>query len=351
MPYCRKCGTRLDADARFCQKCGTPVLTYAPPPPPPRPYRRSPVTVVVIAVIAILIVVVVVAVVAFAPLSPFNFSSTNQDSHSGINTLNLNFQASNAQVNVLTENVTDKNILVWVYATGSKGILSPGKPIEVAFIKETANDVLTINSKVTQTAISNVKVTCNIYVNPALNLNLNVTSETGQVSLTADSAAKLQSVTLNSNTGEVQANLQNNVTVWGNVTLKTQTGNIFYRMDQANTIGNQTVALQSSTGSISPDITQTKVFGGNLLVNAQTSTGTINLGLQIDGYVGARIVSQTNLGTIRLQNVQSFSGNKSPIQSNNYPSTCNIDIINHTELGGINIDAAYLGSNGPVIKN
>ena len=350
MPYCRKCGTKLDADARFCQKCGIPVWTYTPP-PPPRALRKDPVAAIAIAVIAILIVSVVVTVVAFAPISPVNFNETNQDSHSGINTLNLNFQANNAQVNILTENVTDKNIVIWVYATGSRGIFSSDKSVDVTFSNETSNDVLTVNSTVTQMAMSNFKVTCNIYVNPALNLNLNITSETGQISLTADSAAKLQSVSLAATTGEVQANIQNNVTVLGNITLRTQTGNIFYRMDQANTVGNQTVELQCSTGSISADIIQTKVFAGNLQVNTQTNTGSINVGLQIDGYVGARIVSQTNLGTVILQNVENFSGDKSPIQSNNYPSTCNIDINNHTNIGGINISAAYLGSNGPVIRN
>jgi len=25
MPYCRKCGTEMKEDVRFCPKCGTPV--------------------------------------------------------------------------------------------------------------------------------------------------------------------------------------------------------------------------------------------------------------------------------------------------------------------------------------
>ncbi|MCJ7720769.1 MAG: zinc-ribbon domain-containing protein [Candidatus Hadarchaeum sp.] len=29
MPYCKKCGRRLGADAKFCPKCGTPVVAEA----------------------------------------------------------------------------------------------------------------------------------------------------------------------------------------------------------------------------------------------------------------------------------------------------------------------------------
>ena len=37
MPFCMKCGSQLDAAARFCGKCGTPVSTAAAPAQPTAP--------------------------------------------------------------------------------------------------------------------------------------------------------------------------------------------------------------------------------------------------------------------------------------------------------------------------
>ena len=98
------------------------------------------------------------------------------------------------------------------------------------------------------------------------------------------------------------------------------------------------------------DITQTKTLQGNLQVNAATELGSVNVGLQIDGDVGAKIVSQTNLGSIHA-NVQHFSGNQSPIQSDNYPAASNIKINSRTNLGSININAAYQSFVKPSIRN
>ncbi|MCL4429964.1 MAG: hypothetical protein M1167_04345, partial [Chloroflexi bacterium] len=78
--------------------------------------------------------------------------------------------------------------------------------------------------------------------------------------------------------------------------------------------------------------------------------GSVNVGLQIDGAVGAKIISQTNLGSIH-SNLQHFSGSQSPIQSDNYPAASNIEINNRTNLGSININAAYQSSVTPAIRN
>ncbi len=95
----------------------------------------------------------------------------------------------------------------------------------------------------------------------------------------------------------VQANLQN-VTIAGNVTVRTQAGTVDFRTSQILVEGNNTVDLHSNAGSVNMDITQTKTLQGNLQINATTELGSVNVGLVIDGDVGAKIVSQTNLGSI-----------------------------------------------------
>ncbi len=358
MPYCRRCETKLDEDAHFCHKCGTPVATFAPPAAPAtpptqaRPMRKEPLVIAAIALIAILIAAVIVTAVVFAPLYPVNFNQINQDSHPNINTMNLNLQASAAQVDIVTQNGTDKNILIITSAAGSRSIFGSTNLVNVSFTNETVNDVLTVNAKVIDTNgpfAGNLHVTCTVYVNPALNINLNVTTQAGKITLSAEKPATFQSINLQANTGSVEATLQN-ATIAGNLTLETQAGTVYFGMSQANVQGNQTVNLHSNAGSVTMDITQTQTLQGNLQVDAVTDLGTVNVGLQVDRGVGAKIISQTNLGSIH-SNLHNFSGNKSPIQSDNYPAASNIEINDRTNLGSINIKANFLSSTGPNLSN
>ena len=355
LPYCRRCGTKLDDSARFCHKCGTPVLTFATAAPakPSRPLRKEPLVIAAIVLIAILVAAVILTAIVFAPFSPISFNQTNQDSHSSINTLNLNFQANTAQVTLIAQNINNQNILIQTSANGSRSIFGSNNPIEVTFTNQTEGNTLTVNSKVTEAnefpTAGNLHVTCTIYVNPALKLNINVTTQAGSITLIAENSATFQSINLHANAGEVQANLQN-ATIAGDVSLNTQAGTVNFGLRQASLQGNQTVTLHSNAGSVSMDITQTKTLQGNLQVNAVTELGSINVALQIDGDVGAKIISQTNLGSMHL-NVQHFSGNQSPIQSDNYPAASNIEISSRTNLGSINIDASYQSLNGPSLRN
>jgi hypothetical protein len=355
LPYCRRCGSKIEDFARFCQKCGTPVVTLAPAilASPDKPLRKEPLMIAAIVLIAILVIAVVVSAIIFAPFSPISFNQTNQDNQSGINTLNLNFQANTAQVTLITQNINNQNILINTSANGFRSIFGSTNPIEVNFTNQTLGSTLTVNSKVTETeefpTTGNIHVICTIYVNPALKLNINITTQAGSIALLAEKSATFQSINLHANAGEVQANLQN-VTITGEVSLITKAGAINFGLRQSTLQGNQTVTLHSNSGSVGMDITQTKTLQGNLKVNAFTGLGSVSVALQIDGNVGAKIISQANLGGIHLD-LQHFSGNQSSVQSDNYPATSNIEINSTTNLGSININAAYQSSNGPSMKN
>jgi hypothetical protein len=355
LPFCRRCGTKLDDFARFCQKCGIPVVTFAPvePAKPDKPLRKEPLMIAAMLLIAILVAAVIVSAIIFAPFSPLSFSQTNQDSHSGINTLNLNFQANTAQVNIVTQNINNQNILINTTADGFRSIFGATKPIEATFTNQTAGNALTINLKVTEgnefPTTGTLHVTCTIYVNPALKLNINVTTQAGSISLISEKSATFESLTLRANTGEVEANLQN-VTIAGDVSLITKAGTVNFGVRQATLQGNQTVTLHSNAGSVGMDIVQAKTLQGNLNVNAITELGSVNVALQIEGDNGAKIISQTNLGNIHLD-VQNFSGNQSSIQSDNYPAGSSIEVNSRTNLGSININAVYQSSNGSIVRN
>jgi predicted membrane protein len=245
----------------------------------------------------------------------------------------------------MTTQTANNNILIYVSGNGSRSIFGgSGNPLNITFSNQTAGDTLIVDSAVTVegrlSGMANVDI--QIFVNPNLFLNLNVTSDTGRVSFNGDKPITLQNLSLHATTGEVEAQLQTNVTVAGNITLSTTTGAVNYRMSETKIVGNNTLNLKSTTGQVTMDITQTKTLQGNLAVNTETTTGTINVGLVIDGGVAAKITSQTAaFGDINV-NINNFSGNKSPIQSNNYPAASSIEINNHvTGFGSININANY----------
>jgi hypothetical protein len=211
---------------------------------------------------------------------------------------------------------------------------------------------LVVATKVTDTNdlfIRNLYVTCSVYVNPALNLNLNVTTQAGKITLSSEKSATFQSLNLQTNAGDVEATIQN-ATIADNVSFMTYAGTVYFGTNQANVQNNQTVNLQSSAGSTNMDITQTKPLQGNLKVSTVIELGSLNLGLKIDGDVAAKIISLTNFGRIH-SDLQNFSGDQSPIQSNNFPTAGKLEINSQTNLGNININAFYQSSNGPSIRN
>jgi len=356
LPYCRRCGTKLDEDAHFCHKCGTSVATYSYASPaslaPLKPIRNDPVVIGAIVLVSILVVGVVVAALLAAPFSNVTIGQTYQDDTVNVNKLNLNFETNAAQVNVFTQNLTNNNFIIGIQGSASKGIFggNSDSPLQFNLYNDTINGIQTVTVKLEESiAFSRYDVVCNIYLNPALILNINITSQAGQVSLINDKPTILESINLQASAGSVGANFQN-ATIVGNVTLKTQTGTIDFRTSEITVEGNSTVDLHSNAGSVTMDIAQTKPLQGSLQLNASTQLGSVNVGLSIDGDVGAKIISQSNLGNIHT-NLENFSGNQSPVQSDNYPSTSNIEINSRTNLGSININAAYLSRSSPILSN
>ncbi len=360
MTYCQRCGAKLADDAQFCGNCGAPVVkptytspvAYPAPPTPMKPIRKDPLIIGALVLIAILIGGFLIAVLLSAPFATVNINQSYQDNTSGINKLNLNVESQALKINVFTQNVTlNNNFLLTLDGTASKGINGgSGSPIQVTVNNNTVNHELTITMKITQSNVySRYNLNCNLYLNPTLIQSLNVTSQAGQISLTADKPTTFESISLQSSAGTVQANLDN-VTIGGDVTLRTQAGTVDFRTNEAKVEGNNTVTLQTNAGSVDMDITQTSALHGNLRVNAVTDLGSVNVGLVVDDGVGARLTSQTNLGNIHVD-VQHFSGNQSPIQSNNYPAASNIQIDSKTNLGSINIIADYQSSTGPSLSN
>jgi hypothetical protein len=356
MPFCRRCGTKLEEEARFCHKCGTPVFvaTYPAPPPPQtaykpsqmKPWHKDTLVVATISLVSILVVAVVAAALSTAPLGKWDLSESLEDKTEGVKNVSLNFQTNVGQIIIFTQEMGNNNIGIYIQANGSRGLFgNHDNPVNITFDNQTVGDVLTVNSAVhvEDAVTSRAKVQCMIYVNPSLILDLNVSSTIGQVSFTGNQNATIQNLNLLAVTGEVETNLDACVIVAGNVSLSTTTGAVNYRMSQTFIVDNCTANLRSVTGEVNMDITQTKTLDGNLVVNSEATIGGINLGLTIDSGVGARISSDTGgFGEIHTD-LNNFNSNDDLVQSANYPSASNIEIYNKIHaFGSVYIQASYL---------
>jgi hypothetical protein len=344
MPYCRKCGAKLDETARFCPACGTPVAAVAAATKPPAPERRPFYVLPVAILIAVLGSALVIGALLFLPLYPVHFNQTNQVPEAEMDDLFLDFQVDVAQVNIFFENLPGNMAVLNVTADGSVGIFDdPNQAVNVTFSHQTTNNSVVVVASVFQAVkwsiLHNVNVKCDVYIDPSANLTVQVRSSIGNIVMDVDTKVTLQRIDLETTTGNVDVSLSKGAVAAGFVSLKTTTGSVQFKMEKADISGNVSVNLRSTTGSVNVDLAATKL-SGNATVNARTTAGSVNLHMAIENDVGARIESDTDLGRIAVD-AERFSGDQSPIQSSNYPAGSNFLVNLRTTTGGININAAY----------
>ncbi len=356
MTYCRKCGLKLDEEARFCRNCGSPVetprlpLSDASSRQKARPFPWMIVTVL----IAILIVGFIVAALAFAPFQRVNFQQTeSQPMVSGVDVLSFRFEADVANVNVICKEMPNQLAKIDVSANGSIGLFGSSKnPVRFNFVRQISTNAVAINCQIERPepwpVSNNLNVIANIYVNPSVGLKLNIQTGTGKITFnTVDGQASFQELYLHATTGDVQANLsEDNVLTGRNASCTTTTGNVQFTWRNARVTDNVALNIASTTGSVSAEITQIRAMAGNVTLSAATTTGNIDLALSLRGNVGAQITSNTGFGSVST-NVQNFNGNKSPIYSSNYPAFSDFIVGLSTTTGNVHVTANYQGSQTP----
>jgi len=347
MPYCRKCGAKLEENARFCHVCGTPVAAVTAP---AAPMRRRPFLLPVAILVAVLLTAVVVSALVFLPFTSVYFNQTNQVANkASVDSLNLDFQADVANVNVYFKNLSGKMVVLNVTADGYVGILSdPNRTVAVTFDQKTANHTTIVTSRVSRVEgwplSYNLNVVCDIYIDPSVTLKLSVRSSAGQISLNAGVPVTLDGLILRATTGSVEANLTQGVVIAGVVSVGTTTGSVRFNMDRAEVSGNVSATVQSTTGSVNVNVIGNERLSGNVTLNVGTATGEVNLDLVIRNNVGAIIDSHNSFGGINVEQQQGFLGNQSLLQSTNYPAENNFLVNLETTTGGININAMYESS-------
>jgi hypothetical protein len=346
MPYCRKCGAKLDENARFCHVCGTPVGAVTAEARPTAPARRRPYYILPVAIlVTIILAAVIISALFFLPVYPVHFNQTNQVPKADMNNLLVDFQADVANVNVFFQNLQGNMVVLNVTADGNVGILDdPNQAVNVTLNHQTTNNsevVIASVSRATKWPISySLNVNCDVYIDSSANVSLNFHSSVGDIVMNADTKVAFQNIELETTTGNIETTLSKDATVVGSTSLSSTTGNIQFIMDNAVVSGEASVNLKSTTGFVDLDLTAIQNLSANVTVNVRTTTGAVSLSMVIEHDVGARIESETDIGRISAD-VKRFSGDQTPLQSNNYPAASNFLVNLRTTTGGININAAY----------
>jgi hypothetical protein len=295
--------------------------------------------------IGVLLLALALSALVFLPFNPVSFNQSNSvAAQPGVDRLNLDLQADVADVNIIPQRLDGSLVLLNVSETGSTGLFGSANPVEVTFSNQTTNNTVMVFSTISRGTMmpfsNNVHVVCDVYVDPSAELSLTVHSSVGRIVMNAQEKMTIQALNLQATTGSVEVTLGRNVGLTGSVSATTTTGGVTFNWEQADAESNVLVNLKSTTGAVNLYVTRTNRLSGNITVNAETTTGSVNLGMAIRGDVGARIESQTTLGGITVD-APRFSGDKSPIQSDNYPAGSNFLVNLRTTIGGINITGDY----------
>jgi hypothetical protein len=315
-------------------------------PPVAEPERRRLISSLAFPLIAIIVVAAVVGAVVFLPARSVDIS----DSHSvpyqtDVNVANIDFTADIASVNIAFEHLTDKLVTLDVSATGWVGILVSPDVLDIAFNYAVEGNVLTVTMGVDTIGplpiISWLHVNCDLLIDPSMNTSLDVKASVGRIVMDTQSGVVLNSLSLETTTGGVEANLVEDVVVTGDVYVKTTTGGVEFSWNNVVAMGDILVNAKTTTGGVDVNVKQYEMLLGNVTLNAEATTGGVAFAIEIKGDVGARIESSTTVGGINVDKQVNFSGTESLLESNNYVTSSNFNVALKTTTGGIDIEAAY----------
>jgi hypothetical protein len=351
MPYCWKCGAKLEEDAKFCAVCGTPV--GQPPTEPWARRRAQPLKPLAIILISILVVAAILVGLTFIPVYDVGpvYSQVSIPRKTGVNTLNLSLDVDVGHVNIHFENLIGEpqspSIIINTTAVGKVSVFGSNTGLDRYMpISQngTVGNVLTVTAEQRADSwlwSSSINVTFDVIIDWSMNTSLNVKTDTGGILLETQPGTILNSTSLQATTGGVSANIVQDVIIASDFSVKTTTGGVKLSWNNPTVTNSVRIDATTTTGGVDVNFAQYDNLAGNITLNAEATTGGINYTLDIRHNIGAKIESTATTGGINVARQTGFSGTNTPLQSNNYPDNHNIDATLKTTTGGIHIDAKY----------
>ena len=161
-----------------------------------------------IILIAVLLTAIIISALLFLPFYPVTFNQTDQAPKASVDDVLVDLQVDVANVNISFKNLPNSMVMLNVTADGNVGILdNPENAVNVTFNHQTANNSEVVVASVLRGArwpISfGLNVNCDLYVDPSVNLSLNVRSSVGKIVMNADTKTTLQNIDLETTTGSV----------------------------------------------------------------------------------------------------------------------------------------------------
>jgi hypothetical protein len=315
-------------------------------PPVTEPERRRPTSPLAFPLIAIIVVAAVVGTVVFLPVRSVDISETHSVPYqTDVNVANIDFTADIVSVNIVFEHLTDKLVTLDVSATGWVGVLVSPDVLDITFDYAAEDNVLTVTVDVDTISplpiISWLHINCDLLIDPSMNTSLDVKTSVGRIVMDTQSGVVLSSLSLETTTGGVEANLVEDVIVTGDVYVKTTTGGVEFSWNNVAAMGDILVNAKTTTGGVDVNVKQYEMLLGNVTLNAEATTGGVVFVIEIKSDVGARIESSTTLGGINVDKQVNFSGTESLLESDNYATSSNFKVTLKTTTGGINLEAEY----------
>jgi predicted nucleic acid-binding Zn ribbon protein len=343
MPYCWKCGTKLEEDAKFCPNCGAAVAQL----PKIKDKRWKKMSLITAILVALILITGILCIITFLPVQAINLKESREVAYqSDVNMLDLDFSANIANVNLSFEELGDKLVVLNVSVTGKASIIASMKPLNLIFQYNLTNHVLEVTSEAVTLNYGlpwfyQLYVKCDIYIDPSLNTSLNIKTDVGEIIVNAKAEVDFDSLKLETTTGAITLDLAESISLAGNISIKTTTGKVELSWKNLIVRKKGLVDVKTTTGGIALNIMQRNKLFGNVTLKAEATTGGIDFIINIYGNVGAKIESNTTIGAINIRRKYGFSGIPSILRSENYPAQNNFDVNLKTTTGGIDINAGY----------
>jgi hypothetical protein len=310
----------------------------------------------IVAIIAAsLIVLAIVALIVLVPVKTLTYDQTQSvEKKQGVNTMELSLNADIADVHLYYEDLANSSIEVRVQAKAQVSILDQSTNImkftvtsSVSGNKLLVNVLTDLADWLAMGPWSTVNVTA--VMDKSLFDSASVNTGTGSIWLTAHEGSHVNATSLRTSVGDVTVNLHPGAIIGGSMSATTTTGMITLECDEAEVAANVAFAFTDTTGSINAKIVQLANMEHNLSVQASTVTGSITYAVEIAGTNGGQISASTNLGKVNVVRSEGFNtvtNGPTNLQSTNYPGHGNVVAVLQTNLGQVNVDAAYAVSLG-----